>query len=669
MDEDPGKMRELEIIFSDTNATQYFAQLKSLQKLSLIDTRLSRVPNLRCLGATLRSLTLSRQPHLQRLEFLDVLPNLTELFITRCDVTKIENLDRCPRLRRLWLSENRIDCIENLENLSDLREFCAQGNNIRELGGLEGNMYLRILDLSRNKISRLKELERLASLPELRELHLQSQLFGACPIVYQENYRSYTVCVLKGLFVLDGDRVEDRDRARAEDTFLQRQLEFHDQVDDLHRQHQEELRSIELARVKSIHEAEDLKTQLLEQFAKLQEVVSKGREKVYSERMRQVRLRDQNFEYLKIELLKARKQHRDILEGLIADERVIMEQEEKAFAHLSRRARLELNESIALAELMQGISDDDGTVIKRVAVQILYGDSTSAPSTATLPPELHALAKSILTSQQDVYKDSDQGGSSSKGIYRIYRAVKVFNAFLWREHWNKQDIATPTRTVYVGIPDLPILKRALTHGMEALGSYIWFSTNPRIAARHSGAAADMRGMYRVLQCTLFFDIAQDVMDVPEGFDAEPESILSNDRPIVRVSECLYLLQSQHAALLAPNVYLVLSSLELPEVDPTTALAHDPGLEQLVQTIRDKLTRNTDGVPAKVEEKLSKLEEKVQTVLAQYEDRVFNQLDPETASRIEAVDERAAQLHNQVINVRADIDLQKHKQEQILQSSV
>ncbi|GBG24751.1 Transcription factor MYB98 [Hondaea fermentalgiana] len=689
-DEDPSRLQQLEVIFTDTSASQHFEELKNVQKITLIDTRLERVPNLRCLGATLRSLTLSKQPGVRKLEHLDALPNLTELSVTRCGISKIENLERCPRLRRLWLAENRIERLENLENLTDLRELCVQGNLIRELGGLAGNMYLRVLDLSRNRVSRLKELERLSVLPQLRNLKMQSALFGACPVVYQENYRSFAICVLKTLHELDDEHVEDNDRARAEDTFLQRQLDFHDKVDELQRQHKDELRTIELARLKSVREAEDLKAQLLGQFAKLQEVVTKGREKVHAERMRQLRLRDQNFEHLKSELLKARKQHRELLEALIEEERATIEQEEKAFAQLSRRARLELHESVAMAEVMQGVTDDSGAVVKRVAVQMLYGDATSMPASTSVPPELNALAATIAEAQQneespgqtrelDERSESDTDeitgskADTSQSMLvrlRIYRAVKIFNATLWRELWARKDPATAS-IVYVGVPDLLTLKRALTHGLGALGSHIYFSPNPRVAARQTGVAAEMTGLYRVLQCAFYHE--QDLENLPESspLDTSSDALeLADHQPVVRASASLFVASRQCADLFAPRVYLVLSSIKrADEQEPVSTLARDPGLENLVQSIRAKFTKAAFGVPSWVEEKLAKIEQRTQTILTQYDDRVFNQLDPDTALQIEAIDERAADLHQQVINVRADIDLQKHKQERILQSSV
>lgn len=215
-DKDPSRVTELEVIFTDLGdegADVGWAELRSVQSLTLVATRLHAVPAaLGGVGGTLRSLTLAKQ-HLSRMSGLERLGNLTELSLTGNNIAKIEGLEGCPKVRRLWLSDNRIAKLEGLYHLGDLRELCVQGNAIKRLSGLEANRYLRVLDLSRNDVAKVEELERLAHLGALRELHLQSDLFGACPVVHCNDYRTFALCALKHLRELDGAPVKDADRA------------------------------------------------------------------------------------------------------------------------------------------------------------------------------------------------------------------------------------------------------------------------------------------------------------------------------------------------------------------------------------------------------------------------------------------------------------------------
>lgn len=75
------------------------------------------------------------------------------------------------RLRLLSLSRNCLKRIERLEDVADtLEELWLSYNQISSLDGLEKCTKLRTLYIGNNKIADLAELDKLAALPELREL-------------------------------------------------------------------------------------------------------------------------------------------------------------------------------------------------------------------------------------------------------------------------------------------------------------------------------------------------------------------------------------------------------------------------------------------------------------------------------------------------------------------
>ena len=73
-------------------------------------------------------------------------------------------------MQKLWLFSNKIAKLENLSALGDLREFWVQDNKITKLAGLENVSSLQILAVAANRLSGFKDLQKLAVLPNLRDL-------------------------------------------------------------------------------------------------------------------------------------------------------------------------------------------------------------------------------------------------------------------------------------------------------------------------------------------------------------------------------------------------------------------------------------------------------------------------------------------------------------------
>ena len=714
--EDLSKVRELELIFADCKLAEHLHRLCNLVQLRLIDTKLRSMPNLAPVSATLTSLTLTKQP-LESMAGLPWLPCLTELFLHRNQLARIEGLQACPKLRRLWLTDNKIAAMEGLENLGDLRELRVQGNRISKLCGLEGCSALRTLDMSRNLVAKPSELSALRSLPHLRELFLSHPAHGSCPAALADDYRSFAICTLKELRMLDGAAVRDEERSAAEDAFLSRSLEFNDTVEALHRAHREELRAVESQRLRSLREAEELKAQLLAQFFKLRDVVAAGRDRIRKEQARQLALREHNVEHLKQQLAAARAEHKALLDALAEEERRQMAAEERGFAHLSRRARLELNESVTAAEMAQGLALEAGgapaAVRGRVALQVLCNDAVSASS---MSPELKALCLALFQAQPE--------GLTERLL--VYRASKVFNASLYEEHVKaaaaaaeagvaagggggaRRALAAPggaVLTLFVGVPDLATLKRVLMLGLAelAVAGAVVLCPDPRTAARLAGSSGDARGMYRVVQCRVALGRVHDLRAGADALQALPNAAahlaaLPADCCAARLEaghaqarfagpesagvapEQVYLLRAPQAALALPTAYCMLAAASWGSagdgpadeggVRPVSGsgalmLVQEEGLDSMVQQVADRVAAHKAGLSPKVEEHLQRLEAKIDNLLSQYEERVRQELDPATAERVEAAEAQADGLEAQLGGVRERIDKEKARQEQIL----
>jgi len=678
---DLSRVTDLEIIFTETELfLDALGQLPNLRRLTLIDTRMRTLVNLRQVGATLHSLTLTKQG-LERMENLSALPNLVELFLQHNAIKRIEGLQGCRKLRRLWLCENRIQAIEGLENLGDLRELCVQGNRIARLDGLNNSANLRKLDVSRNSITRLTELDSLVRLAQLRELALQSDTFGACPVVFQENYRAYAVCALPQIAWLDGAEVHGDDRAAAEDNFVQRALEFNDRVEELHRSHREELRAIELGRMKSVREADDIKEQLLAQFVKLQDVVVAGREKVRREHARQLRIREQNLDRLKLQLNELKTQHSKILDDLEHAEQDALAEDEQIFTSVSRRARLELQEAVAMAELSSADRGD-----RAVAFQVLCSEGTSS---AAMPSELKALCLSLERSQEP--------RDDAEPPLLVNRASKVFSRHLYDDHVatvsqdtkRGKDTAHPNKPgwardnippLYIALPDLEALKLALLGGLGELAESgaLTLCSDPRSAVRLRGTGGSSDAKCRVLQCRANFHRVHFAERVPQLASLKSASshlrTMPTDCQAVRLADGTYIVETAKASLVLPVIYAILARPVEPHLAPpdravgSVRLSREPALDQVVASVADKigsLGGAAVGITPEVDAKLSEIEQIMDTCLQRYSERLQHELDPAMADKVDELERSVATAERALLSARDSIDKGKARQEQIL----
>ncbi|KAG0705654.1 L domain-like protein [Suillus ampliporus] len=189
------------------------SHLRSLKTVYFVQNKITKITGLESVGATLRSLELGGN-RIRHIEGLDALVNLEELWLGKNKLTKLEvwcitlslsdaqshmiqqNLDKLGRLKILSLQSNRIKKIECLDQLVDLEELYLSHNGVERLEGLDNNKKLRTLDVGANFILAIENISHLASLeelwlnnnkiPDLRALEPQLKDMASLETVYLE---------------------------------------------------------------------------------------------------------------------------------------------------------------------------------------------------------------------------------------------------------------------------------------------------------------------------------------------------------------------------------------------------------------------------------------------------------------------------------------------------
>ncbi|KAH9037872.1 L domain-like protein [Lactarius pseudohatsudake] len=199
--------------------------LTSLRTIYFVQNRISKITGLQGVGETLRSLELGGNK-LRKIENLDALVNLEELWLGKNKIAKLENFSGLKSLKILALQSNRITKIENLEALVNLEELYLSHNGVEYLENLEHNTKLTTLDVGSNFISEVENLSHLNHLTELwinnnkiNTLQALEPQLGTLPLqtIYLEgnpcqqaegaNYRRKIMLSLPALTQIDATRV------------------------------------------------------------------------------------------------------------------------------------------------------------------------------------------------------------------------------------------------------------------------------------------------------------------------------------------------------------------------------------------------------------------------------------------------------------------------------
>jgi len=129
---------------------------------------------------TINSKFFSLFANLQKLRLYDCkladyynLKNLTSLLIKGNEggylhsIDELIGLESLIKLKKLDLGRNYLPEIKNLEHLENLRHLDLSENEISEIGGLESLVQLEVLNLEHNDIKEIKNLEHLVNLRKL----------------------------------------------------------------------------------------------------------------------------------------------------------------------------------------------------------------------------------------------------------------------------------------------------------------------------------------------------------------------------------------------------------------------------------------------------------------------------------------------------------------------
>ncbi len=118
---------------------------------------------------------------IRKLENLN-LPSLEILSIQSNRITKLENLEHLVNLQELYLSDNGLTKIEGLDNLVNLKTLDLSNNQIERIENISGLKSLEELWISNNNLSHWVDIESLRELPKLKCLYLEHN-----PLYYISN--------------------------------------------------------------------------------------------------------------------------------------------------------------------------------------------------------------------------------------------------------------------------------------------------------------------------------------------------------------------------------------------------------------------------------------------------------------------------------------------------
>lgn len=114
-----------------------------------------------------------------KLEGLEGLDSLEEIYISHNGLTRIEGLEKSPKLRVLDISANQITKLENLSHLENLEELWASSNRFesfdditKELGHIKTlqTVYFEFNPIQRKNLVTYPNKVRLALGPSLRQI-------------------------------------------------------------------------------------------------------------------------------------------------------------------------------------------------------------------------------------------------------------------------------------------------------------------------------------------------------------------------------------------------------------------------------------------------------------------------------------------------------------------
>ena len=198
-------------------------------------------------SATLTTLRVVRCRAVKNMRGLEVCKRLRSLTVAECALTSLAGASSCRALEELYVYGNHIDSLEELRNgcFERLRTLWLNDNRLRALDGVEFLRSLHYLNVAQNLLERvpdgtttsalehlniagnpIRSLSDIAIATRVPSLTIRDDLHGACSFCRGDWYRSYVLCALPHLCVLDGRDVSVLERQQAEEEHSGRRTWF-----------------------------------------------------------------------------------------------------------------------------------------------------------------------------------------------------------------------------------------------------------------------------------------------------------------------------------------------------------------------------------------------------------------------------------------------------------
>jgi len=224
------------------------ANFSYVGSLELFSVGITFIPQMKQFSGIVHLCLVGHQ--IKKIQNLEILVQLEELWICDCLVQVIENLEENLKLKKLYLYENQIEKIENVGHLTELELLWLNGNKIGKIEGLrtlekladlnlsenlileignafESNKRLEKLNLTGNLISSMKDITNLTCLPRLRSLYLKDPLYPPCPVALLCNYPIHMVYHLPSLHCLDSQDVSMKTLKEMAENTVEKKVMFY----------------------------------------------------------------------------------------------------------------------------------------------------------------------------------------------------------------------------------------------------------------------------------------------------------------------------------------------------------------------------------------------------------------------------------------------------------
>eukprot|EP01116_Phalansterium_solitarium_P019030 TRINITY_DN5202_c0_g2_i1.p1 TRINITY_DN5202_c0_g2~~TRINITY_DN5202_c0_g2_i1.p1 ORF type:complete len:586 (+),score=190.61 TRINITY_DN5202_c0_g2_i1:221-1759(+) len=173
-------------------------------------------------------------------------------------------------------------------------------------------------------------------------------MFCPAPVALQEGYRNFSILHLTQIQSLDGQAVYESERNQVADLYMENVRAFNVRLEVLKRQNKELIEDIRSRRRLLDQKERVVRTQLLEQFGILEQLVSTSRTACLNEYQRHLQLRSDKQKTFETTLSAVRKKYDQECERLIQKELAKIKAEEKYFVEVKAERDREMEEALAL---------------------------------------------------------------------------------------------------------------------------------------------------------------------------------------------------------------------------------------------------------------------------------------------------------------------------------